>query len=260
MNVVFITPEEPFHLPVFFDKILKDKNHNTFSVVIIRPIYKKNTWLSQTKRVINAFGFKIFLVEAIIFIYYKLLNFVSIFFALNRFYSVERVVHHYNCPIYTPVNINDSMFLETLKSISPDVIVSVSSPQIFKNDLIDIPHLGCINIHGSMLPKYRGILPSFWMLAHNEKKAGITIHYINKGIDEGKIILQREFDILPSDTLHSLVIRSKRLGAEALLEALKMLEQGKVKLKPNPKEKGDYFSWPTKEAVTIFRDYGRRVR
>ena len=88
----------------------------------------------------------------------------------------------------------------------------------------------------------------------------LTVHYISKGIDEGDIILQREFEIEPEDTLHSLIGRAKRVGAELLLEALEQLEDGTAPRRPNPGDEGSYFSFPTREDVRRFSARGRRVR
>lgn len=260
MKVVYITPEEPFYLPTFFDTLFSRRRNDENNVVIVSPIYKNNTWFSQSKKVIDSFGMWTFFKEAFAYSWSKFLNMISKFNRLSRFYSVQRVAKYYSCTISETKNINDPEFIRALRTFAPDLIVSVSSPQIFKNALIDVPRLGCINLHGAILPRYRGILPSFWMLANNEKKAGVTVHFITKGIDDGEIIAQKEFDILPEDTLHTLVFRSKKQGAELLIKTLAEFEQGKVETTANPCKEGSYFSWPTRDAVKTFKQNGRRVR
>lgn len=260
LRTFYITPEEPFHLPVFFDAVLRSQDTTVVGTAIVKALYKNHTWLSQSRRFINAFGISTFLVEAIMVAYFKVLDLVSAVLPLGQFYSVRSVARHHHCDIYEPADINAPSFLATLRGLAPDVIVSVSNPQIFKDDIRSIPSWGCINNHGALLPHYRGVLPSFWMLVNNEKKGGVTVHVLSKEIDEGSIIVQKEFDILPQDTLHSLIARSKRLGAEALLEALHDIATDSVTLRPNPASEGSYYSWPTREAVERFRRLGRTFR
>ena len=173
---------------------------------------------------------------------------------------MHAVAKHFGVPIYTPKDVNAPDFLEELRRLEPDVIVSASSPQIFGAALIALPRIACVNVHGALLPKYRGVLPSFWMLANDEKIAGVTVHYLNAGIDDGEIIVQREFDVAADDTLHSLIARSKKLAAEALVESLDLLSASAVTPRPNPASEGSYFSWPTRDAVQKFRSLGRRFR
>lgn len=260
MRVFFITPEEPFHLPVFFDTVFKSSNLEFAGIAIVRPLYKGQSWFSQSKRFIKAFGLAIFLREALMFAMYRALDFISQLIRLQKFYSVRSAALYHNCPIFEPEDINAPSFLATLREVAPDIIVSVSNPQIFRDEIMSIPRWGCINNHGALLPKYRGVLPSFWMLVNEEKKGGVTVHYLSKEIDEGMIIVQKEFDILPDDTLHTLITRSKRLGAEALLEALDQIAANNVSPMPNRVEDGSYYSWPTREAVQKFKKLGRRFR
>jgi methionyl-tRNA formyltransferase len=156
-------------------------------------------------------------------------------------------------------DMNADAFLDELRALEPDVLVSVSCPQIFKKPLIDLPRLGILNIHGAILPQYRGVMPSFWMLANDEKQAGVSIYFVNEQIDAGDLVGQRVFDILPDDSLESFLRRSKKIAAELLLEVLKELEDGSPARTPLDLSQGSYYSWPDKSAVERFRAAGRRV-
>ncbi len=260
MRIVFITTEEPFFLPTFFDKVLSARHNDIVGVAVVQPIYKNATWLSQARRFISAFGIREFVVESTYFSLYKALDVFSRFVRLGRYYSVKRVARAYQIPVYEPGDVNDPKFLDTLRSLSPDLIVSVSPPQIFREALINLPRLGCINVHSSLLPKYRGVLPTFWAMANSETETGVTVHFINKRIDEGNIILQEKVTIDPEDTLHSLIRKCKQVGADLLLQVIDQFEKGSVSTLSNPVESGSYFSFPTKEAVRRFRALGRSVR
>ena len=93
--------------------------------------------------------------------------------------------------------------------------MSVSCPQIFKQPLIDLPPRGCLNIHGALLPRYRGIAPSFWMMAHGEQTAGVTVFFVTRSIDLGDVVEQRQFPILPNETLSQFIVRSKQIACDA---------------------------------------------
>jgi len=260
MKIVFVTPEEPSILPPFFEKVIAARREKIVGIVVVSPIYKNATWFSQAWRFIRAFGLWEFLVEGFFFGYYKILDAVSRFVLLGRFYSLKRLAEFHRIPLYQPQDVNAPAFLDTLRRLSPDLIISVSPPQVFRESLIELPTFGCINVHSSLLPKYRGILPTFWVLANGEQETGVTVHYISKGIDEGDIILQEKVEITPEETLHSLMKKCKEVGANLLLEVLKQFEEGSVSALPSRLEEGSYFSFPRREDVRRFKAYGRRVR
>lgn len=180
---------------------------------------------------------------------------------LSGLYSVRGALRAHNIPEHTPENVNDPAFLDHLRAESVDLVASVACPQIVRQPLLECPPEGVINVHGALLPKYRGKLPSFWVLANGEEKTGVTVHYMNEALDDGPILLQRTVSIRPDDTLHSLVMRSKvRHGAPALAEAIRQIQSGSVSTTPNPEAAATYFSFPTPEAIRRFRTRGRRIR
>jgi Formyl transferase len=126
-------------------------------------------------------------------------------------------------------------------------------------ELIELPELGCLNIHGAILPAYRGVMPSFWMLANGEPQAGVTIFFVNEDIDAGDVCGQRIFEILSDETLDGFLVRSKAISADLLLEVLADIENGVARREPLDLSAGSYFSWPTAEAVDRFRTAGRKL-
>lgn len=260
MKIVFVTPEEPSFLPALFEKVVTARRDNIVWIVVVRPIYKNATWISQGLRFIRAFGIREFLVESFFFGYYKILDVLSRFLHLGRFYSVKQLAQFHQIPVYEPHDVNAPAFLDTLRRLSPDLIISVSPPQVFREGLIELPTLGCINVHSSLLPKYRGVLPTFWVLANGEQETGVTVHYMSKGIDEGDIILQEKVTITPEETLHSLIRKCKEVGANLVLEAISQFQGGSVSALPNPVQEGSYFSFPTRRDVRRFKAHGRKMR
>lgn len=133
-----------------------------------------------------------------------------------------------NLEVYQPENVNSLESIEKIKNINPDIIVVVAYGQILKEDILNMPKIGCINVHASLLPKYRGAAPINWVLINGEEKTGITIMRMEKGLDTGNILYTKEIDIedkYDSGILHDIL---KEMGGEALGEFLKEYEKGNI--------------------------------
>lgn len=258
MKIAILTANEPFYLPAFFDRFLQQRGGDVAGVFICEPVYKNQTKLSMLRRYRKTFGLWNTFVLGCRVISAKFKDKFRIGFRNRHFYSIQAAAEYYNVPVHHPQDVNSPEFIEQLKSLGVDLILSVSCPQIFKKDLIALPAMGCLNLHGADLPEYRGIMPSFWMLANEEKQAGITIFFVNAGIDTGDVAGKRIFPILPEDTLENFIIRSKQHACDLALEVIGKIENGTVERKPLEGE-GSYFGWPTREAYRRFRKSGRRL-
>lgn len=137
-------------------------------------------------------------------------------------------------PVMQPPRIKDPQVQERLRSIAPDVQVVVAYGQIIPRSVIDIPRLGTVNVHASLLPRYRGAAPVQWALAEGERETGVTTMLIDEGLDTGPILLARATPIGEEETAADLEGRLSRLGAEALLESLAGLAEGS--LRPTPQD------------------------
>jgi methionyl-tRNA formyltransferase len=156
-------------------------------------------------------------------------------------------------------DINAEPFLERLKSLNIDAVVSVAASQIFRKKLLELPRLGCWNVHGGRLPRFRGMMPAFWTLMEGESEGAVTVHKMNSRLDDGDILLQRLYPIQDGEPLHDLIVRSKRIAAGALLDALETLHTGNYELQPNDRNQATIFTFPTKEEVQKFRRKGIRL-
>ena len=137
-----------------------------------------------------------------------------------------------NIEVFQPVKIKDRENVDRLKSIDADVYVVAAFGQILSEEILNIPPFGCINIHASLLPKYRGAAPIQWCILNGETKTGVTIMQMDKGVDTGDILYTRTMDIDSKETGEGLFDKLSALGAEAICEALPLLEQGKLKALP----------------------------
>ena len=141
--------------------------------------------------------------------------------------------------IYQPTKVrNNTEFIEEIKKLNPDVICVVAYGKILPKEILDIPKYGCINVHGSLLPKYRGAAPIQWAVLNGDKKTGITTMYMDVGMDTGDMILKEEVEIGEDETTGELWDRLSKIGGKLLVETLKQIEQGTA-----PREKqGDDFT------------------
>lgn len=247
MKIAFLTTDDPLYLPSFFERVLPDYGGES-AVFVVPPLYKNQTSLSAARRYLRTFGWR-----AAVGLTMRVAR------AKAQRRSIERVCKKHGVMCEAVDDVNAPGFLERLRAIDTDLIVSVSCPQIFKKPLIELPSRGCLNIHGAILPAYRGVMPSFWMLANDETQAGVSIFFVNDDIDAGDLCAQRSFSIEPGETLDEFVRRSKAIAAELLLELLSQIEAGTVTSTPLDLSKGSYYSWPKREDVRRFEAAGRRV-
>lgn len=150
-------------------------------------------------------------------------------------------------PVYQPERIKNPEAVAELAKYEADVIVVAAFGQILSKEILDMPKYGCINIHASLLPKYRGAAPIQWAVIHGDEKSGVTIMQMEEGLDTGAILLQREVTLAPKETGESLFHRLASLGAETIVEALELLEQGKLTPVPQKEEDSTYAKMLTKE-------------
>ena len=154
---------------------------------------------------------------------------------------------------------NDKAFVEHIRQLNPDLIVSFSAPQIIKEELLSLPKHGIINVHGSLLPDYRGCLPSFWYIYNGEKLGGATVHYMSAKIDDGAILNQDSVDISDCKSMFQLMEKTKTLGGELIVRTIEEIAAGTVQSRPNKVDEGRYFTWPTTEQAKDFLARGCRL-
>jgi methionyl-tRNA formyltransferase len=258
MNIVIISQRAPLYLPFFLDKVckaIKNENINISALVCMSPYTKANLFIELKKR-IEFYGFISFIKLSLLIILNK---FKALFFKKSKTcYSIDNVIEKYNITEIKTDNVNDSVFIQQLKKLKVDVIVSIACPQIFKKDIIETPNLCCINYHTAMLPKFRGRQPLFWALYHNEKSSGVSVHEMDVKIDNGKILAQKEYLIDENDTLNDLYYKSMEKGLDCLMDSFQVLLKNSDIRIINNAEEASYFSFPTKEEAKEFRKKGKK--
>lgn len=147
-------------------------------------------------------------------------------------YAIEK-----NLQVYQPIKVrNNPEFLEEVKKLNPDLICVVAYGKILPQELLDITKYGCVNVHGSLLPEYRGAAPIQWAVLNGDKKTGVTTMFMNAGMDTGDMILKEEVEIGEDETTGELWDRLKTIGANLLIKTVKEIENGTATRTKQPEE------------------------
>ncbi len=150
---------------------------------------------------------------------------------------------------------------DQIKSYNPDVLITASFGQLLKQNILDLAKYGVINVHTSLLPKYRGSCPINWTIMKGEKTTGVTIMKTNIGLDTGDIILSKELDIFPDETAGELTLRLAELGSRTLLEALDLIENGTATFTKQNEEISSYYPMLSKDMAKIdFNNSAKQIQ
>lgn len=160
--------------------------------------------------------------------------------------------------VYQPEKVkNNTEFIEEIKKINPDIICVVAYGKILPKEILDIPQKGCINVHGSLLPKYRGAAPIQWAVLNGDKTTGITTMYMNEKMDEGDMILQEETEIGEYETVGELWDRLAIIGANLLVKTIKKIEDGTA---PRIKQEGEFSIAPMLDKSIAKIEFSQNIK
>lgn len=168
-------------------------------------------------------------------------------------FRMKAILNRYGISNMEADNVNDPALLNHIRSLAPDLILSVLALQRFGPDLLRIPRIGCVNIHLGLIPEHRGLYSSFWSLYNGDDEFGVTIHLMNGWLDAGPVIRERRFPIPPDETVLSLERKQMRLIPDLLKEALGAVMSGDIRLQENDLSRGNYYSVPPREVLIAFR-------
>jgi len=178
---------------------------------------------------------------------------------------VRRVAESHQIPVATPEKLRAPAFLETLRSWAPELIVVVAYGRILPRSVLDLPAQGCLNVHYSLLPKYRGAAPVAWAILNGDEKSGVTTMRLVEKMDAGPVFLQAEVALAPDETTASLEAKLVPIGVRLLWETIQGLKNGSITPKPQREEEATYASMLKKEDGRIdwtqpAKSIERRVR
>ncbi|MCZ6834437.1 MAG: formyltransferase family protein [Planctomycetota bacterium] len=249
LRLVFITEDDPLYVIRFFDVFFDEYPRDEFEVVAItvaeafhEPLWK-TAW-----RMLRFYGPLDFVRLAWRFVGVK----------LSR-RSIAKLATMAQVPVIRATSINDPAYVERIRDLDPDVIVSVAAPEIFKKEILASARNRCINIHSGRLPKYRGMMPNFWQLLHGESHATVTVHEMAAKLDAGDVLGTQEFPLKDRDVLDRVIVGTKQEGARLMIKVLRQLAAGTDQPKPLNMDEAEYYSFPTPDDVRKLRKRGHRM-
>ena len=253
MRLLFLTQEDPFYLPKIYQYLLpklKTEGHEVVASVLfdVAPFGKKESKVKQLMDTQKVFGVR--------FTVYYILQYIKGLLGVD----VRGVMEAHGITTIKLLNgVNHAESLKIIQSYKPDLLVSLAGNEIFKQPLIDSAKHGIINLHSALLPKYRGLMPSFWVLRYNEEKTGVSVFFVDEGIDSGPIVVQKEMPITDR-TQAELIWDLKYRGADSIVEACNLIsEHGEnTPTLGNDQKDMTYYSRPTKEDVKAFKSLGKK--
>ncbi len=258
MRILILTQDENVYLPASFAVICREFRNDVSCIVSAPPMSTHGGAIKGFIRHLGLFGPVATLVLGSRVVAAKIASRLCHPGADGPFFSIRTVADAFSVPYHAIAKVKSDAFQAILDKYQPELLVSISCPQIIGRKVRSRFSRGCINVHGAPLPRYRGLMPAFWALRFNEKKTAATVHDLADKLDNGAILKQREVDIAADDTWDSLVRKTKRAGALALAETIREIENGSEQRRPNADEEAIYFSFPTAKDRRAFRAAGRR--
>ena len=249
LRTLVITEDDPLYVVRFFEVFFAEVPRDKIELVGITVSKAFHEPITKTaKRIWRFYGTVDFLRLLPRYIAAKLFG-----------TSIGKLAARYGVPIVPAVSVNGEAYLARARELKPDVIVSVAAPELFKKPLLSIPRYGCINIHSGRLPKYRGMMPTFWQLKNGEKHVTVTIHEMVERLDAGGIIATLEFPLRERDSLNRVITGTKREGARLMLKVLTSIDGAAPTTTQLDMSESSYFTFPQPADVAAFRARGHRM-
>lgn len=261
MTIEFLTTDDPLYVLPFFDEFIR-QYAGEFKITRVwgcRAMGKRPR-KQLIRELLSLYGVFGFARLASRMVAYKLAGISRKGSGSPRYYSFPQLCQAYGIPYEKIGSPNSPEFIAGLKERRPDLIVSVACPYILKAEFLGVPPQGCLNIHHAPLPRYKGMMPTFWQMYHGENRVGVTVHYMVPKVDEGAVLLQDSLEIQPGETLDQLIRRSKRHGAHCMAKVLKAVESGTQQVVSTlDAAQGTYFTFPTDHQMREFHEKGLRA-
>lgn len=249
LRVLLVTEDDPLYVIRFFEVFLDEYPTDEIELIGItvdeafhEPIHK------TARRMLSFYGPVGFVRQGLAFVGTK----------LGRV-SIERLANERGVPSVPTTSVNDAAYVERVRELGPDVIVSVAAPEIFKKEILGAARLGCINIHSGRLPVYRGMMPTFWQLLEGESFVTVTVHEMAEKLDAGGVLGTIRFPLRERDSLHRVITGTKQEGARLMIDVLRGMRAGSAEAQALDMSEAKYYSFPKPEDVRRFRALGHRM-
>lgn len=245
MDVMLFTRDDPTYMPRYLEPVLA-AHADRIAEIVLAPMRKG--LLDEVRERYAMLGPRAFLRYGLKYANGNVLDLAPasvVYPVTGQYYSVRTLAERFDVPLREQPDVNDDDFVEHVRRREPDLLLSIACGQKLGEDLLRIPTHGAVNVHGSLLPKYRGLATSFWVLYHGESESGVTAHYMTPEFDAGEILIQRRYEIEPDDTMHDVYLKLIDVGADVACDVVDGIADGTVETRPNPTEEGSYYSMPT---------------
>ena len=239
IRIVVVTNGNYFS-KIILEDLLLSYTKNVVGVVLVQGDYKGRTGLKALWGVGRQ--------TALPYTLYKVIQFVLFSFAQKltprSWLKVDAMVRDLGLESMHAVRVNAPDVVKWVQQREPDLLISVSCPQRIRAKLLRVPRIAAINIHSSLLPRYAGLAPYYWVLVEGETETGVSVHYMSERFDEGNIIVQKSLHIPPRVSAFILFKHLALLGKEALMEAIPLVLSGYPGI-PQDLSRRSYYSHPT---------------
>jgi methionyl-tRNA formyltransferase len=260
MRIEFLTQDDPLYVLPFFDEFVR-QYASEFDIIHIASsatMGKRPRW-QMIKELTQLYGIKGMARLLIRLATAKAFGKLPRKAGASRFSTLTQLCRAYGIPHAQIGSPNAAEFVESVRRRASDLLISVACPYIVKEPLLTIAPKGAINIHHAPLPRYKGMMPTFWQMFHGEKTVGLTIHYMAARIDEGDALFQDEQTIEHGETLDRLIQRSKRHGAHCMAGVLRQIASNSAVPIPLSHSQGTYFTFPSTVEIREFHRRGFRA-
>lgn len=258
MKVVFLTQDDPLYILPFFEEFfrMKPESAQVMAVFTCKTMGERGR-LKLLRELLHLYGPLGFA---------RLLGRMAVSRTLallparpdaRKFHSIGQLCRAFGVQHVELANPNHDR--DRIAAMAPDLLVSIACPYILKQPLLELPPLGCINMHHAPLPRYKGMMPTFWQMYHGEKSVGVTIHTMAARVDEGEALLQESLPIAQGESLDHLIRRSKRHGAGCMARVLSAIAANSQITMKLDQSSSSYFTFPTPNEMKEFRRRGFRA-
>jgi methionyl-tRNA formyltransferase len=260
MRIEFFTQDDPLYILPFFEEFVRYYGSEfEITQVSVCPVMGKRSRIRLLRELTCLYGIAGFLRILARVAAARVFGLLPRPRHARRFDTLAQLCRAYNLALRRIGNPNEAEFVTELRKRAPDVIVSVACPFILKEALLGVPPRGCVNIHHALLPRYKGMMPTFWQMFSGERNVGVTIHYMTARVDEGAALLQEELEIKMGESLDQLIQRSKRHGAHCMARVLRQIAVGTQQVSTLDQANATYFTFPTLEQMREFHLRGFRA-
>lgn len=263
VRVVFVTQEDPFYIAEFFRAFLGDARMRTGVVDLVGAhvldTLGESGQLGLLRKMHGLYGAAGVLRLAGRYARKLALSRLHDALGIGEPVRVEQLLRRAGVPVWKTAHVNAPSVLAQIASLAPDVLFSISATQKFGPELLRLAPRGCFNSHSGALPRFRGMMPTFWTLFEGEPVATVTVHRMAERIDAGEIWRQGTIPIAPEASLDDVIRETKRLSARMMWELSEALAIGPVPLYANEEAGKSYYRFPTAAHSRELRRRGRRL-